>query len=95
LEYPAEGEGAHIACPQCGQQTQLDQTALPQTPGTVPEFTLESIDTAFDGVVARTPVSFLYKLGLLVVTLAMVTLPLIYIGMIGAAGWAVYYWATH
>jgi Zn-dependent protease with chaperone function len=95
LEYPVEAEGAHIACPQCGQQTQLLRTPVPEAQPAAPALTLESLDAAFTGPVARTPVSFFYRLGLLVVTLAMVTLPLIYLAMIGAAGWAVYYWATH
>jgi Zn-dependent protease with chaperone function len=95
LEYPAEAEGAHIPCPQCGEQTQLIRPALPEAPDATPALTVESIDAAFAGAVARTPVSFLYTLGLLIVTLAMVTLPLIYLAMIGAAGWVVYYWATH
>lgn len=95
LEYPAEAEGAQIACPQCGQQTQLTQISHLEMPAPVPALTLESVDGAFNGAVARTPVSLLYRIGLLVVTLAMVTLPLIYIAMVGAAGWAVYYWATH
>jgi Zn-dependent protease with chaperone function len=95
LEYPVEAEGAHIVCPQCGEQTQLLQPALPEAPGGAAPLTVESINAGFAGVVARTPVSFLYQLGLVVVTFAMVMLPLIYLAMIGAAGWAVYYWASH
>jgi Zn-dependent protease with chaperone function len=95
LEYPVDAEGAHIACPQCGQQTQLVRLAAADVPSAAPALSLEAIDAAFAGSVPRTPVSFLYRLGLLVVTFAMVTLPLIYSALIGAAAWAVYYWATH
>ena len=95
LEYPVEAEGAHIACPECGQQTQLIRPPVPEAQTAAPALTVESLDAAFTCPVARTPVSFLYQLGLVVVTFAMITLPLIYLAMIGAAGWAVYYWATH
>jgi len=95
LDYPVEAEGAHIACPQCGQQTQLICPPVPEAQATAPSLSIESLDAAFTGPVAKTPVSFLYQLGLIVVTFTMVILPLIYLAMIGAAGWAVYYWATH
>lgn len=95
LEYPVDAEGAHTACPQCGQQTQLVRPAAAEDPSASPALSPEMIDAAFTGMVPRTPVSLLYRLGMLVVTLAMVTLPLIYLALIGAAGWAVYYWATH
>ena len=95
LEYPVDAEGAQIACPQCGQQTQLVRPAAAGLPSAAPSLSLEAINAAFGGSVPRIPVSFLYRLGLLVVAVAMVTLPLIYLALIGAAAWAVWYWATH
>lgn len=94
LEYPMEAEGASIVCPQCGQQTRLNHPA-PDEGTAAPALTVESINASFTSTVARTPVSLLYRLGLIVVAFAMVMLPLIYLAMIGAAGWLVYYWATH
>ena len=84
LEYPSEAEGSTITCPQCSQQTTR-----------VPAVTVESLNQAFVGTVAPTPVSFLYQLSLLVVAVAMVALPIVYLALVVAAGWAVYYWATH
>jgi len=95
LEYPVEAEGAHITCPQCSQQTQLVQPALSDVPAAAPGVTVDAITGAFAGAVPATRVSFLYQIGLLIVALAMVTLPVIYLALIGAAGWVVYYWATH
>src|SRR5690349_8966576 len=86
LEYPVEAESTHIACPQCGQQTQLVPPPGADVPPVAPALSIETIDAAFAGVVPPTPVSFFYRLGLLVVTVTMVVLPLIYIAMIGAAG---------
>ena len=100
LEYPIEAEGAHIACPQCGQQTRLLRPSVGELPLAAPAepqsaLTHESIEAAFAGKLPRTPTSILYKLGLVVVSLAMIALPLVYLGFIAAAGWAVYYWAAH
>jgi Zn-dependent protease with chaperone function len=50
---------------------------------------------AFSAPVARTRVSFFYQLGLMLVSVMMVLLPLVYLAMIAAAGWGVYYYATH
>ncbi len=110
LQYPAEAEGAQIVCPQCGQQTVLSAASLNQEKTTeepvlsrddfaAPESSgglrPGSLHEAFLGPVSRTPVSLFYKLGLLIVAMAMVTLPLIYLGLVAAAGWSVYWWATH
>ena len=95
LEYPVEAEGDQIACPQCGQQTQLLGPSAPDDRPLSHQPTIESLNAAFGGSVARTPVSFLYQLGLLVVALTMITLPLIYLAMIAAAAWGVYYWGAH
>ncbi|HKS37595.1 MAG TPA: M48 family metalloprotease [Verrucomicrobiae bacterium] len=50
---------------------------------------------AFTGRVRRTPVSILYQAALLLVSGAMVLLPLVYVALIGVASWAVYSWAVH
>lgn len=59
------------------------------------ELTPAQIAAAFQGRVPRTRVSILYQLGLVVVAITMVILPVIYFALIGAAGWGVYWWATH
>lgn len=95
LEYPSEAEGSTITCPQCSQQTTLIRPSDPVETTRAPAVTVASLNQAFVGTVAQTPVSFLYQLSLLVVAVAMVALPLVYLALVVAAGWAVYYWATH
>lgn len=95
MEYPSEAEGSTIACPQCGHQTTLVLPPIPTHESGSPVVTVESLNRAFVGVIAPPRVSFLYQLGLLVVAVAMVALPLVYLVLVVAAGWAVYYWATH
>ncbi len=50
---------------------------------------------SFHSGIQPVAVSPLYRLGLLLVTVTMVLLPLIYVGLVGLAGYAVYYHATH
>ena len=88
-----------IACPNCGQQTELgalpvEPTADDQVQGAA-ALTLAELTAAFTRGVQPTFTSLLYRFGLLFVTAAMVLLPMLYVGLIAAAGWAVYYWATH
>lgn len=49
---------------------------------------------ALQGEISRRGVSVVYQLGLMVVALVMIVLPLIYIALIGLAGYGVYYHAT-
>ncbi len=51
--------------------------------------------TAFEGELAPVQVSWLYRLGLFIVTLAMILLPLIYVALIMGAGYGVYYHAVN
>jgi Zn-dependent protease with chaperone function len=62
-------------------QTDLQQRAL-------------AVLNAFDGSTARTRVSVIYQLGLLLIALAMIVLPAIYLGLIALAGYGVYWHAT-
>src|SRR5687768_2496883 len=50
---------------------------------------------AFKGPVRSSPGSFFYSLGMLFVAGAMAILPLIYVGLIALAGWAVYWHAAN
>lgn len=54
----------------------------------------DRIAEILSGPVARPGVSVFYRLGLLLVALVVVLLPLVYVALIGAAGWAVYGHAT-
>jgi hypothetical protein len=96
LEFPTEAAGATINCPHCQQPTVL-AVAPPPAAEPEPASGVNSNDllAAFNGTVPRTPVSLLYRLGLLIVALTMIVLPIVYVGFIAAAGFAVHYWATH
>lgn len=83
-----------IDCPHCQQPTQLTLSApLPDHSPDAPS--AADLLAAFAGPVARTPVAFFYQLGLILVSVLMVILPLVYLAMIVAAGYAVYFYATH
>src|SRR6185295_13342011 len=86
LEFPFELSGQTIECPSCNQPTLLQATATEtladeddaQTAGiTAPELL-----ALFSGPIARPRASFLYTIGLGVVTFAMVLLPIIYVALI-------------
>ncbi|MCZ7645626.1 MAG: M48 family metalloprotease [Planctomycetota bacterium] len=65
----------------------------------VPALTGDALHKAvlesFDGAIPPVPLPLHYKLGLFLVALAMVLLPLVYVGLIGFAGYGVWYHATH
>jgi Zn-dependent protease with chaperone function len=56
--------------------------------------TVEQVAAAFEGCIKPVWKSPFYVVGLLVVAAAMLLLPLIYLGLVGAVGYAVYYHAT-
>ena len=99
LEFPLEAAGSRIACPSCGQSTELGavpvETAASSPDSGAAELTAGEIINAFTRRTPPTPVSVLYQAGLLFVTVAMVLLPVLYVAMVAAAAWLVYFWATH
>src|SRR5438105_5871105 len=78
LEFPLEGAGAIIACPHCGEQTQLTLDAPPQSD----KPSAAELLAGFSGSIRRTRASFFYQIGLILVTLVMLVLPVVYVGMI-------------
>ncbi len=82
-----------VDCLNCKTPTVLSLASAPQSASSKPSS--PEILNSFQNGIPRTPVSFLYQAGLLLVTLMMVILPLIYIAMILAAGWGVCYYAIH
>ncbi len=98
IEFPREALGAEVTCPHCQQPTPLVEDAKlahePEPPP-IAWLTPGQVAAAFSGVVPKTRVSLFYQLGLLIVAVTMVILPLIYFALVGAAGWCVYWWATH
>ena len=94
ISFPIEAAGYTVDCPHCGQKTVLDLES-PPTPDPALGLSAADLINAFGGPVPRTPVSFFYRIGLMLVAVMMVILPLIYLAMIGAAAYGVYYYATH
>jgi Zn-dependent protease with chaperone function len=91
LEFALESAGAIIACPHCGQQTQLTLAAPPQSERP----SAAELLAGFIGRIRRTRASFFYHVGLILVTLVMLLLPVIYVGLIAAAAWGIYLFAAH
>jgi Zn-dependent protease with chaperone function len=48
-----------------------------------------------EGELSRAPLPTAYGLGLVLVSAAMVMLPLLYLALVAASAWAVYWWAVH
>lgn len=101
LEFPGELAGTRIPCPACGAETLL---AVPAGTGGTPaseapeedsQLTLGLLLSRFQGKVPRSPVSMFYVFGLLLVAIVMLLLPVLYVGLIGLAGYLVYWWAVH
>ena len=55
----------------------------------------KNLQEAFTGTINPTEVSFRYRVGLAVIAFMMILLPAIYAGLVGAAGYLVYFHATH
>src|SRR5436190_16320108 len=92
IEFPIEAANAVVDCPHCAQKTQLTLDA--PAPGADKPSAAEILD-AFTGTIPRTRTSFLYQIGLLLVTLVMLVLPLVYVAMVLAAAWGVWLYASH
>jgi Zn-dependent protease with chaperone function len=97
LEFPVELAGSSIACPSCGASTLLQIPATNNVPDQISEEPLSfaTVLSGFTGGMrgARTPL--VYQLGLMLVAGAILILPLLYLAFVAAAGYGVYWWATH
>jgi Zn-dependent protease with chaperone function len=91
LEFPVEMNGATVKCPQCNSDTVLaiESNEAEQ------ELDVPTILANFTGQVPKTRVSIVYQISLLLVTAAMVLLPVLYIALIGVAASAVWFWWEH
>lgn len=80
-------ESALFVCPACGQQCE---------PPTPPEAQTNPQSWEFaEGQFQRLKPSLLYRFSLVIVSCAMILLPLIYVGLIVFFGYGIYYYATH
>jgi Zn-dependent protease with chaperone function len=86
--------GSVIDCPICKQPTDLNIIETVAAPA--PEsLTAPELLALFTAPVTKTRVSFLYQFGLLFVSIFMLLLPVLYLALVGLAGWGVYWWGTH
>ena len=93
IEFPVEAAGEQVACPHCGQPTELDLSAPPATEGGKP--LAADLVAAFGGPVPRPRISPFYQMGLVLMTVMMILLPLAYVALIVATACGVYAYATH
>src|SRR5437588_8506537 len=92
IEFPIEVAGQFVHCPHCQGATQLNLEA-PAPPSDKPS--AAELLAAFGGPVPKNRVSVFYQVGLMLVTVMMVLLPVVYLLLIAAAGFGVYWYATH
>jgi Zn-dependent protease with chaperone function len=92
IEFPLEAAGLSADCPHCQQSTLLTLEAPPADPT---KLTATGILNAFGSGISPARTSFLYQIGLVLVMVVMLILPVIYVAIVTAMGWAVYYFAVH
>jgi Zn-dependent protease with chaperone function len=94
IEFPIEAAGMTLACPHCKQATALSLEAPPVKTSDGKPASPEILNAFQSGICPARP-SFFYRIGLVLVAIVMVILPLIYVAMIGAVGWGLFYYAVH
>jgi Zn-dependent protease with chaperone function len=96
IEFPQEGVGTLVACPQCHQETLLEEIAFAPVAAPAPaEITAGELKAALEGTVPRRRISVFYQLGLLMVALFMVLLPVLYLVFVAGLGCATYWYGVH
>jgi hypothetical protein len=94
IEFPAQGVGMRVACPQCARETILVED-LALASGRVEEISAAELKAALGGTVARHRVSLFYQAGLLLVAIFMLFLPLAYLAFASFGGYCIYWYADH
>jgi Zn-dependent protease with chaperone function len=93
IEFPVEGIGASITCPNCGQTTLLcEETNPPKKSETLSAGELKD---AFAGTIPQSRISLFYKLALFLVAIFMILLPVIYVGFVALSAYGVYWYGIH
>jgi Zn-dependent protease with chaperone function len=98
LEFPREGAGMTVQCPSCEHDCLLVASGGEEhssNPSPVSEVSVSDVVAAFERNLSKTPVSFLYQAGLVAVALTMIVLPFLYLALVGAVAFAVYWWARN
>lgn len=92
FEFPTELAGTAILCPHCGSETLLEGTRLKTAQAEA--ISITKLLSGFGGDVRGQRVSLFYQMGLMLVAGAILLLPLLYVGIVAAGGYGVYWWAT-
>jgi Zn-dependent protease with chaperone function len=96
IEFPREGLGIAVSCPQCNQETLLQEvSAAPVAASEPEEITAAELKEVLAGVLPKRKVSVLYQIGLLAVAVFMVLLPVVYLLFVAALGYATYWYGVH
>src|SRR6266496_3018791 len=92
LEFPVDGIGLSVSCPHCGQPT----TLLEDLGGREVDGALSAaeLSAAIIGPVRKCQVSVIYQSALLLVACFMVVLPIVYLGLIVALAYGIYWYAV-
>ena len=91
IEFPAEGIGLSVSCPHCGQPTTLlEDLGDREVDGAL---SAAELSAAIIGPIRKFRVSVIYQIALLLVACFMVVLPVVYLGLIVALGYGVYWYA--
>jgi Zn-dependent protease with chaperone function len=91
IEFPPEGMGMTVECPHCGQGTVLREDIATHSE----TISAADLSTAFGSSVPHPKVPMLYQLAMVLVTVFMVLLPIIYVAIVLATAWGVYWYAVH
>lgn len=90
IEFPSELHGTVVACPHCNQQT----TLLPADAAGSLEAAV-SLEGLGDILIPPAPTPPSYRLGLLLAAVMLVLLPVVYLAVVVAVGWATWLFAVH
>lgn len=96
MEFPVEGAGSLVVCPNCQQETILEEIPPAAVEEPVQEqITASELKAAMTGTLPRRRISALYQIGLLLVALFMVLLPVAYFALVCGLAWGTYWYARH
>lgn len=101
VEFPDDALAMTVNCPHCSRPMELVPVLEPaseQEQSSTREATdMSAIEwsAAFGDGAPRQSVSWAYSAGMLLTAMVMIVLPLLYVAVVGAAAYGVYWYATH
>lgn len=98
VEFPEELAGSTVQCPSCSVPMELAPElpeSAPATPTSQDPLSASAILSAFGPKMERPRVSLLYGVGLVLVAAFMLLLPVLYVALVAALAYGVYFWAIH